>query len=120
MLGTPQKSLSQRKHKTAHRFKPGQSGNPKGRPPRTPDEFNLMLACKEKTPQAVLRITQLMEKADKDSVCLNAAMFIVERAYGKAVQPTEDRSPLANAATDVLLAMKDALEARKAKQLNAP
>ena len=73
-----------------------------------------MTACRARTPKALDRITELMEHADKDSVSLNAAIFIVERGYGKPVQPTEDRSPLFDAATDVLLAMKAALEARKA------
>ena len=113
--------MSENRFKTGRRqlprteFQPGRSGNPGGRPKRTPDERDLMAACRAKTPEALDRITELMEHADKDSVCLHAAMWIAERAYGKAVQPTEvPPDPLQDAATEVLLAMRESLQARRA------
>ena len=72
-------------------FKTGTSGNPGGRPKRTPEEkaeeLALEAACRAKTKEAVETILQLMRKADKDSVRLAAAEFIIERGWGKAVQP---------------------------------
>ncbi len=70
-------------------FKPGTSGNPGGRPKRTPEEFAFEAACREKTTEALGMIQQLMRKADKDSVRLSAAIFILERGWGKAVQMNE-------------------------------
>jgi hypothetical protein len=72
-------------------FKPGTSGNPGGRPKRTPEEkaeqLALEAACREKTKEALKTVEQLMHKADKDSVRLAAAQFMIERGWGKAVQP---------------------------------
>lgn len=74
-------------------FRPGRSGNPSGRPKLSPElkaeESKLIEACREKTLSALTVIEQLMYQADRDSVKLAAASFIIERGWGKAVQPTE-------------------------------
>lgn len=70
-------------------FKPGVSGNPSGRPKKTPQELDLIAACKAKTPEALAVIVKIMETGDKDSVRLAAAQSIIERAYGKPVQPAD-------------------------------
>lgn len=72
-------------------FRPGQSGNPTGRPRLTPEEKSEQLAldaaCRAKTKEALNTILWLMKKANKASVKLAAAQFILERGWGKAVQP---------------------------------
>ncbi len=87
---------SENRHKTGRKpprsaFKPGTSGNPGGRPKRTPEEkaeeLALEAACRAKTKDALTVILSLMKVADKDSVRLSAAQFIIERGWGKAVQP---------------------------------
>ena len=74
---------------TSTSFKPGQSGNPSGRPKNTQEEYDLDAACKTRTPAALAVIEALMLNADKDSVRLAAATFIIERAHGKPVQRNE-------------------------------
>jgi hypothetical protein len=96
------KSTSQNTLKTGNRkaphsaFKPGRSGNPGGRPKLTAEqkaqEFELVQACRSKSPQAIAVIEQLMHRADRDSVRLAAASFIVERGWGKAPQAIEHSS----------------------------
>jgi len=94
-------------------YKPGQSGNPGGRPKRTQQEYNLIAACVSKTPEAMETILSLMHSADKDSVKLAAATYIVEWGHGKPRQWTEDtRSPLDDTSTEVLLEMKRIAEQR--------
>lgn len=66
-------------------FKAGQSGNPVGRPKRTPDELELIKMCRVVAPDALTTIERLMKEADKDSVRLSAAQYIIDRGYGKAV-----------------------------------
>ena len=91
-------------------WKSGQSGNPGGRPKLTllekTQEFGLRKACELLTPKALKVIADLMETADKESVRLAAASFIVERAYGKPLERKEVRSgPFEEATTAELLEM---------------
>lgn len=88
-------------------WKPGQSGNPAGRGKVTQEELDLVAACKERTPKALAVIDALMLDADKDSVRLAAATYIVDRAFGKPLQRLEsDQDPLAASLTAVLLDMR--------------
>ena len=92
-------------------FKPGQSGNPGGRPKRTQQEFDLMAACEAMTPEALKTIVKLMIQGEKDSVRLQAASFIIERRYGKSVEHKEVRSGLLDSAsTATLLEMRRQIE----------
>jgi hypothetical protein len=74
-------------------FKPGQSGNPGGRPKRTAEEFALIEACRQKSPEALGVIEHLMKHAEKDAVRLAAAIFIIERGYGKHLPAGEAPPP---------------------------
>lgn len=113
LLGNRLKTGKRKVPRTA--FKPGQSGNPGGRPKRTVQEYNLMAACASKTPEAMQTILSLMHSADKDSVRLAAATYVIERAHGKPAQWIESaRSPLDDATTKVLLEMQRAAELRLA------
>lgn len=71
-------------------FSKGSSGNPGGRPKRTEAELDLIRACKDKTPQALATLVRIMEHGEKERDQMTAAMTIIERAWGKPVQPTEN------------------------------
>ncbi len=77
-------SMSSKKSSTS--YAKGGSGNPSGRPKRTPEELDLIAACKEKTPSALVVIENLMTCASSDAVKLSAAISIIERGYGRATQ----------------------------------
>lgn len=70
-------------------FAKGQTGNPGGRPKKTQEEYDLIAACKAKTPDALDVIERVMRTSDNERNQLAAAMAIIERAWGKPVQPTE-------------------------------
>lgn len=90
-MGTAENSGKAAKAKPRGRaFQKGQSGNPGGRPARTQEEIDLIQACKDKTPQALDTLVRIMEKGEKERDQLTAALSIIERAYGKPVQPTDN------------------------------
>ena len=70
-------------------FKPGVSGNPSGRPKKTAQEFELIAACKAKTSEALAVILDIMQNGEKEQTRLAAAQSVIERAYGKPVQPQD-------------------------------
>ncbi|MBQ9566200.1 MAG: hypothetical protein IJU98_11500 [Synergistaceae bacterium] len=66
-------------------FKKGQSGNPGGRPKADPEARE---ALKASTKEAVETVIRLLH-SESDKVALMAAQTILDRAWGKAVQPQE-------------------------------
>ena len=80
----------------------------------------MIAACEAKTPDALQTIMDLMNSADKDSVRLQAAVFIIERAHGKAIEKSESRHGLLdNETTDNLLSMKQAIQERRQAAIGA-
>ena len=64
-------------------FKPGQTGNPGGRP-KLPEE--LKEAFKALAPKALETLADVMSNSVKDSDRVKAAEVILDRGYGKATQ----------------------------------
>ena len=86
-------------------FKPGQSGNPNGRPKIPPE---LREAAKAAAPEALQTAIDLMrdarvEPADR----LRAATIVLDRAYGKPVQSTEISGPQGGAIQHELAGLSD-------------
>lgn len=67
----------------------GQVLNAGGRPKKTEAELDLIAACKAKTPSALAVMSEIMENGEKEATRLQAALAIIERAYGKPVQPQD-------------------------------
>lgn len=67
------------------RFKPGQSGNPSGKPKITASERELIELCKEQGPAAVATLTELMVTGD-DRTRVTCAQILLDRGYGKPRQ----------------------------------
>ncbi|HOF32258.1 MAG TPA: DUF5681 domain-containing protein [Burkholderiaceae bacterium] len=91
-------------------FKKGVSGNPGGRPKKTPEQFELESACKMKAAEALDVMVNLMANARQDSVKLQAALAIIERGHGKPLQRSEVRTgELDGLPHDELKQLRDAL-----------
>ena len=64
-------------------FEKGQSGNPAGRAKITSEELDLIAACKQRSPNALLVIDRIMATSKSDRTALAAAMYVIDRAYGQ-------------------------------------
>lgn len=82
-------AISEKRKGSGKPFPKGVSANPTGRPKQTSEELNLIAACKEKTPQALNTIIDIMENGQSEKTRLSSAQYIIDRAYGKAIQTTE-------------------------------
>lgn len=80
---TPKADKPKRKApKTA--FVKGQSGNPGGRKPKTEEERTLEAMCKERTPEALATVLEIMRASNQDKARLSAAQYVIDRGWGKA------------------------------------
>ncbi len=69
-------------------WKPGQSGNPKGRP-RSP--YDLPAMCREHTPEAVAKLVEIM-RSDDHGKALNAVQQLLDRGWGRPITPIVDET----------------------------
>jgi hypothetical protein len=99
------------------RFKPGQSGNPGGRP-KMPED--LQAKIRDLCPVAVGRLQEHMASSDA-RISLDACKAILERAYGKPVTPVETKfetdAPGAHLAALTALAQKRASHTQPADDI---
>ena len=71
-----------------HLWKPGQSGNPKGRP-RTPHDLPAL--CREHTKEAVEKLVEIM-RSDEHGKALNAVQQLLDRGWGRPITPIVDET----------------------------
>lgn len=88
-----QKTDSPKRKAPKTAFPKGVSGNPGGRPPKTDEQRTLEAMCREKTLDALTVIESIMRSGQSERTKLAAALAIIERGHGKAVQPTTLSSP---------------------------
>jgi hypothetical protein len=89
MMAASNSTTATRRRGPGKPFEPGRSGNPSGRPKRSQEELDLIDACKGKTPASLGVIEHIMLNGENERNRLSAAQYIIDRAYGKAVQQTE-------------------------------
>lgn len=69
-------------------FKPGQSGNPGGRPKRTKEQKDALEMIRALAPEAAERLRAIISDPEtKPDVQLRAIDIVLERTYGKAAAP---------------------------------
>jgi hypothetical protein len=64
-------------------FKPGQSGNPGGRPRAAGDIIEL---ARQKTPEAIETLTDIMVNGRQEAARVRAAEVLLDRAHGRPLQ----------------------------------
>ena len=69
-------------------FKPGQSGNPSGRPKlRLPDGRSLRDLAREHTEECINALIGIVRESDNDPARRAAATDLLDRGWGKPTQP---------------------------------
>lgn len=76
-------------------FKPGQSGNPGGRPPLPPEIKHVREMARAYTEQAIAALVEVLA-SDSASARVAAANALIDRGWGKSEQPItgSDGGPL--------------------------
>lgn len=83
-------------------WRPGQSGNPAGRPK---DQHKIQMLARSFGAEAIDKLVELMRSGENQDIQRRAAMAILDRGYGKP-QPATDEQPLAaTLTTDERIAM---------------
>lgn len=91
-------------------WKPGESGNPTGRPPEILEVKEVRRLAQEKTPRAFEIVASLMENAEKDAVRLAAALAVLKIAGVRMdsvtvnLPPAQPANPYSDKPTTALLA----------------
>lgn len=93
MVKTTRPAESSKKQPRGKPFQPGQSGNPGGRKPKTDEERTLEAMCRDRTQDALQVLIEIMSNGEQERNRITAAMAIIERGHGKAVQPTTLSGP---------------------------
>lgn len=87
MAGNSGESSEKKRRGPGRPFKPGQSGNPSGRPKMSDDVREMLKAA---TPKAVKLLVSVMDDdGQKAALRMDAAKTIIERVYGKPLQPID-------------------------------
>lgn len=78
-------------------FQPGTSGNPSGRRKKTPEDKALEQLAREHSPAALEVLISIAKNAKfGPSARVSAATAIIDRGYGRPVQPVENDVSLVN------------------------
>lgn len=87
-------------------FKPGQSGNPSGRPKKTAEQRHVEEIARGHTEEALSTLVKIMSGANyRESARVSAACAILDRGWGRAPQTVEignkDKQPFEVAALNM-------------------
>ena len=97
------------------RFKPGQSGNPGGRPKEIGYVRDL---AREHTEEAIEKLVAIMRSSTKESLCLAAAEALLSRGWGRPLQPMEGKFDVGHASpNDHKPELRKALEDAKQRAI---
>lgn len=88
-----QKTDSPKRKAPSTAFPKGVSGNPGGRPPKTEEQRTLEAMCRDKSVEALAVLENIMANGENERNRITAALAIIERGHGKAIQQTTLSGP---------------------------
>lgn len=92
------KALVTARKQGGRQFVKGQSGNPAGRPKKTPELIEVEELCRKHAPDAVGRLVEWMQ-SDNARASIAACTGILERGFGKPREYVEHTGRLAGGTT---------------------
>lgn len=93
------------------RFQPGQSGNPGGRPKRTPEERDALAEIRTLSAEVPGKLRALLrDKKTPPAIRLRVCEIILDRTYGKPTERIDIREPDFSALDAAFDAMRASLE----------
>jgi hypothetical protein len=95
----PDDGTSANKRETLRPWPKGQSGNPRGRPKKTPEARKVEALARASSAAALDTVLSIMQNGDGDRVRLAAALAVIERGIGKAGDVLPEPVEVAEGAT---------------------
>jgi hypothetical protein len=72
-------------------FRPGQSGNPNGRPK---EAFHVRALARVHTEEAITTLVTIMRSSKQDRARVQAAQALLDRGWGKPIQEMRHEGPV--------------------------